>query len=323
MLSWSMLNLLMIAGGLLLLVYGANRLVDGASSLARNFRVSDMVIGLTIVALGTSTPELFVNLMAAVGQNTQIVLGNVLGSNISNIFLILGISALIYPLSVRSNTTWVEIPLCFLASLVILAMGSDVWLDHTSRSIITRSEGIVLLAFFAIFIGYSLHLLRTEALPEGTITRKLSPGRSVLFIVLGLALLIAGGRFIVNGAVDLAESLGMPERIIALTIVSLGTSLPELATSVVAVRKKNVDMAIGNVVGSNIFNIFFVLGISSLIYPVEIPEGGMLDFATNILAGLLLFVFIFVGKGRKLVGWEGMLFILVYALYMVLLFTRL
>jgi cation:H+ antiporter len=317
-----MLNLLMIAGGLLLLVYGANRLVDGASALAGNFRVSNMVIGLTIVALGTSTPELFVNLMAALEQNTQIVFGNVMGSNISNIFLILGISALIYPLSVRSNTTWVEIPLGFLASLVILAMGSDVWLDHTSRSVITRSEGIVLLGFFAIFIGYSLHLLRAESLPEEILTRKLSTGRSVFFIVLGLVLLIVGGRFIVNGAVELAETLGVPERIIALTIVSLGTSLPELATSVAAVRKRNVDMAIGNVVGSNIFNIFFVLGVSSVVYPVEIPEGGMLDFATNILAGLLLFVFIFVGKGRQLVGWEGMLFLLVYALYMILLFTR-
>lgn len=322
MLFWSMLNLLMIAGGLLLLVYGANRLVDGASALAGNFRVSNMVIGLTIVALGTSTPELFVNLMAALEQNTQIVFGNVMGSNISNIFLILGISALIYPLSVRSNTTWVEIPLGFLASLVILAMGSDVWLDHTSRSVITRSEGIVLLGFFAIFIGYSLHLLRAESLPEEILTRKLSTGRSVFFIVLGLVLLIVGGRFIVNGAVELAETLGVPERIIALTIVSLGTSLPELATSVAAVRKRNVDMAIGNVVGSNIFNIFFVLGVSSVVYPVEIPEGGMLDFATNILAGLLLFVFIFVGKGRQLVGWEGMLFLLVYALYMILLFTR-
>ena len=313
----------MIIGGLVLLVYGANRLVDAASALARYFRVSDMVIGLTIVALGTSTPELFVNLTAALGENSQIVLGNVLGSNISNILLILGISALISPLTVKSNTTWVEIPLCFLASLVILVMGNDVLLDHTSRNMVTRSEGVVLLAFFSIFIGYTLHLLSNESLPEGNKTRELSTGRSILFILLGLVLLIAGGRFIVTGAIDLAESLMVPERIIALTIVSLGTSLPELATSVVAVRKKNVDMAIGNVVGSNIFNIFFVLGISAIIYPVEIPERGMLDFAINILAGLLLFVLIFIGKGRKLIGWEGIFFLLIYGSYMGFLLTRL
>lgn len=299
----------------MLLVYGANRLVDGASALARRFRVSSMVIGLTIVALGTSTPELVVNVIAATGQNTGIVLGNILGSNLLNILMILGISAMIYPLLVRSNTTWVEIPLCLLAALVVFVMGSDVFLNGGSANVLSRSDGLVLLAFFAIFMGYTLHMLRTETYTEEPEMKDHSKVKAALLIVLGLALSIAGGKLIVTGAVDMARMMGLSERVIALTIVALGTSLPELATSVIAVRKKHADLAIGNVVGSNIFNTFLVLGISAVIHPVTIPAGGVLDFWVNIGASLLLFLFVFTGKGRRISRLEGLLFVLIYIVY--------
>lgn len=304
-----------------MLVYGTNWFVDGASALAKRFRVSNIVIGLTIVALGTSTPELVVNVVAAVDNNTEIVLGNILGSNLINILIILGISSIIYPLNVQSNTTWVEIPLCFLASLVVLVMGNDVFLDQFSLNLLSRSEGVILIAFFTIFIGYSLHMLSTETLGDSLTTKDFSRGKIVLFIIFGLILSIAGGRLIVTGATGLARIMGIPERIIALTIVSLGTSLPELATSIIAVRKGNVDMAIGNVVGSNIFNIFFVLGISSIIRPVPVPESGIVDFFANILASLILFVFVFMGSGRKIGRLEGLFFVILYGVYLTTILT--
>jgi cation:H+ antiporter len=314
-----MIPLLMIAGGFFLLVYGANRLVDGASALAKRYQVSGIIIGLTIVALGTSTPELVINLIAATGHNTEIVLGNVVGSNIMNVLVILGIASLIHPLTVQTNTTWVEIPLSLLAALVVLVMGSDVYLNQTSQNIIDSSEGLVLLSFFIIFVGYTLHLLKSEEQEQESQAPDWSIRRSILFILLGLVLSVAGGRLIVTGAVDIARALGVTERIIALTIIAMGTSLPELATSIVAVRKKQVDLAIGNIVGSNIFNLFFILGLSALISPISVATGGFLDFGMLILSGMLLFVFIFTGKGRKLSAWEGIIFLILYAIYLAVL----
>ena len=309
----------MIAGGFVLLVYGANRLVEGASALAKRFHVSGIIIGLTIVALGTSTPELVINLIAASGHNTEIVLGNVVGSNIMNVLVILGIASLIYPLTVHTNTTWVEIPLSLLAALMVLVMGSDVFLNQAPRNIIDPSEGLVLLGFFVIFVGYTLHLLKSEKQEQESQAPDWSIRRSILFILLGLALSVAGGRLIVSGAVDIARALGVTERIIGLTIIAMGTSLPELATSIVAVRKKQVDLAIGNIVGSNIFNLFFILGLSAVISPIPVSSGGFLDFGILILSGMLLFVFVFTGKGRKLSAWEGILFLMLYAIYLAVL----
>ena len=311
-----MISFLMIAGGFVLLVYGANRLVDGASSLARHYHVPNIVIGLTIIAFGTSAPELVVNVVAASGGETDLVIGNVLGSNIMNVAIILGIASLIAPLTVMSNTTWVEVPLSFLAALLLVVMGNDIILDITSVNVISRSDGIVLLAFFLIFMVYSLHMMKSDVQENHQEEQKYTLKRALLFIFLGLILAVVGGRLIVTGATSIARILGVSDRIIALTIVALGTSLPELATSVVAVRKGKVDLAIGNIVGSNIFNIFFILGISAVIFPVEIPPGGMADMGVNILASLLLFVFIFTGKGRRLVAWEGMLFLGLYAGYL-------
>ncbi len=318
-----MLNILLLAAGFVVLIYGANKLVDAASDLALRLKVPPIVIGLTIVAFGTSAPELSVNLIAAARHSTDIALGNIIGSNILNILLILGISSAIAPLAVKSNTTWIEIPLASLSALVVLAMVSDIWLDQAGQGLISRSDGIILLFFFIIFLVYNFQLARKgigeEEAPE---TKLYSLPMAVFYILFGLALLVLGGRLIVDNAVALARLAGLSERLIGLTVVSIGTSLPELATSIVAARKKSTDLAIGNVVGSNIFNVFLVLGLSSIVYPIPISGGNIFDILVNILASALLFIFLFTGKGRRLERWEGILFVLLYLAYLIWLILQ-
>lgn len=315
-----LISLLLLSLGFAALIFGADKLVDAASSLASRMGISNMVIGLTVVAFGTSAPELVVNVFASVSGETEMVLGNVLGSNIFNVLGILGISALIFPLTVKSNTTWIEIPLSLLAAICVYVVAADIFMDGAGENLISRSDGVILLLFFIIFLAYNLSVSKNEVGEEIVNVGKYSTGKAVLFLLLGLAGLVLGGRLIVTSAVEIAENLGLSQRVIGLTIVSIGTSLPELATSIVAVRKKNVDIAIGNVVGSNIFNIFFILGISTVISPLEINENSLVDIFLNILVGILLFTFIFTGKGRKLERWEGGIFVgayIVYLLYLV------
>lgn len=309
------INLLLLLAGFAALIFGATKLVEAASSIAVKLGIPNIVIGLTIVAFGTSAPELVVNLMAAVSGSTEVVLGNVLGSNIFNILGILGISSIIYPLTVKSSTTWLEIPLSLLAAICILVLSADIWLDEAALNIVSRSEGIVLLLFFVIFLVYNLVVAKSGETEEEIETKDYSTGKAVLFIVLGLAGLVIGGKFIVDSAVAIAQEIGLSERVIGLTVISIGTSLPELATSVVAVRKKNVDIALGNVVGSNIFNIFFILGVSTTVTPVVLQEGSFLDIMMNIGASLLLFMFVFTGRGRKVERWEGVTFLILYITY--------
>lgn len=310
-----LLNILLLFVGFAALIFGANSLVDAASSIAVKLGIPSIVIGLTIVAFGTSAPELVVNLIAAISGSTEMVLGNVLGSNIFNILGILGISAIIFPLTVKTSTTWIEIPLSLLAAICVLVIGADMFLDDASGNLVSRSEGIILLLFFAIFLVYNLMVSKSGSEEEKMETKNYTTGKAVVFIILGLAGLIIGGRLIVDSAVAIAQVIGLSERVIGLTVVSIGTSLPELATSVIAVRKKNVDIAIGNVVGSNIFNIFLILGVSTTVTPVILNEGAFLDIFVNILAGLLLFIFIFTGKGRRLERWEGIVFLASYIIY--------
>ena len=310
-----MLYLLLLIAGFLPLIYGANILVDSASSLAKKFNIPNIVIGLTIVAFGTSAPELIVNLFSAISGNTSLALGNVIGSNIFNIAGILGISAMIFPLTVKSSTTWIEIPLALLSALLVFIVANDVLIDGSASSVISRIDGIVLLLFFVIFLVYTYQMIRSGDFSDEIPVKDIAPGKAVLLIIAGLALLVAGGRMIVYGAVELATSWGMSERLIGLTIVSIGTSLPELATSVVAARKKNTDIAVGNIVGSNIFNVFLILGATAVINPVPFQEGAMTDILVNILVSLMLFMFIFTGKGRRLERWEGVIFIGLYLGY--------
>lgn len=307
--------------GFVVLVYGADKLVDAASALAANFGIPNIVIGLTIVAFGTSAPEMVVNIFAAVSGSSEMVMGNVLGSNIFNVLGILGISALIYPLTVKSNTTWIEIPLSLLAAVLIWVLANDMLLDFQVGNLISRSDGLVLILFFTIFLVYNILVSKNSKKTDETVEIPLgyTTSKSIFWILVGLAGLIIGGKLIVDNAVELAQLYGMSERIIGLTIVSIGTSLPELATSVAAVRKRKVDIAIGNVVGSNIFNTFWILGLSSIIMPVEVNSASNLDILTNIIASFLLFIFIFTGKGRALERWEGGVLFALYIGYLMLL----
>lgn len=302
--------------GFVALIFGASKLVDAASGLAAKFGIPNIVIGLTIVAFGTSAPEMVVNIIAAVNENTQMVLGNVLGSNIFNILGILGISAIIFPLAVKTNTTWYEIPLNLLAAIVVLVVSADVFLIGDDQNIISRSDAILLLLFFTVFLVYTIAVSKSEKSAEKTEVKHYKTATAVFFIIIGLAGLIVGGQLIVSSATSIAQQIGLSERVIGLTIVSIGTSLPELATSIVAVKKKNVDIAIGNVVGSNIFNVFFVLGVSAFINPVNIAQNAFIDIVLNIVVGFILFLFVFTGKYRQLERWEGIVFLILYIVYL-------
>ena len=272
-----MWHLIILLAGFVPLIYGADLLVDYASALAKKLNIPNIVIGLTIVAFGTSAPELVVNVFASLEHNSAIALGNILGSNIFNIGGILAVSAIITPLAVRNSTTWIEIPLALLAGIVVFALANDKLIDGSEISSLSRIDGIVLLIFFVIFLVYNFTLIKKGGFTDEVSVKDVAPWKATLLVIAGLVLLVAGGRVIVYGAIEVASRLGISERVIGLTIVSIGTSLPELATSVVAARKKNFDIAIGNVVGSNIFNIFFILGVSATIYPVSVQKGSNID----------------------------------------------
>jgi len=309
----------LLLAGFALLIKGADLLVKGASSIGRKMGVSDLVIGLTVVAFGTSSPELFVNLMASARGNTGIAIGNIVGSNIANIFLILGVSSMIFPLSVGKGTVWREIPLSLLAACVLAILANDQWIDGDAHSALTRIDGLVFLSFFLIFMYYSASIAREiNGMGEEIPPTDLRAGRAALFVVIGLGGLALGGDWIVRGAVHAATSLGMSETLIGLTIVAVGTSLPELATSAVAAYRKNVEIAVGNVVGSNIFNIFFVLGVSSVVRPLPFQPAGNLGIGFVVLGSLLLFFGMFTGGKRTLDRWEGGILVAGYAAYIVL-----
>jgi cation:H+ antiporter len=312
-----MLPYILFVVGFVFLIKGADFLVDGASSIARRFNVSDLVIGLTVVAFGTSSPELFVNIISSIKGNTDIAIGNVLGSNIANVFLILGVSSIIYPLTVGTGTVWKEIPLSLLAALLLGILANDQLIDKASFSSITRIDGLVFLSFFIIFIYYSMSIAKKiEGLEDHVPTKQYRMAKSLLLVMLGLIGLTLGGQWIVNGAVRLALKFGMSQSLVGLTIVAVGTSLPELATSAVAARKRNVEIAVGNVVGSNIFNVFFVLGISAVVKPLPFHARSNIDVGVVILASLVLFAYMFTGKKRSLDRWEGIIFVLMYAGYL-------
>jgi len=312
--------ILLVLIGFVLVIKGADLLVDGACALARKLSVSDLMIGLTVVAFGTSLPELAVNVFASIKGSTDIAIGNILGSNIANILLILGISGTIYPLIVTKGTVWKEIPLSLLAAFLLGILANDRLIDNDGSSALTRTDGLVLLSFFVIFIYYTLGIAKRIEGSEALYPVKERSIRKTSFMIFaGLLALIMGGKFVVDGAVDLATALGISQSTIGLTIVAVGTSLPELATSAMAAYKKNPEIAVGNIVGSNIFNIFFILGISSLIRPLHFGAKSNLDIGVLILASSLLFVSMFTGKHHKLDRWEAGLFLVIYSAYMLFL----
>ena len=306
--------------GFIFLVKGANFLIDGASSVAQKLKVSDLVIGLTVVAFGTSTPELFVNIIASIKGTTDIAIGNILGSNITSILLILGISSIIYPLAVIKGTVWRGIPLSLLAALLLGILANDQLIDKDGPSALSRIDGLVFISFFIIFMYYSFSIAkRIEGMDAHIPRKQYGLIKSLLLIILGLIGLAIGGKWIVDGAVSLALKLGVSQSLIGLTIVAVGTSLPELAPSVVAALKKNPEIAVGNIVGSNIFNIFFVLGISSIIRPIPFQVKDNIDISVVILSSLLLFISMFTGKKRLIDRWEGIAFVILYVGYILFL----
>jgi cation:H+ antiporter len=318
-----MLDIILLLVGFAVLIKGADLLVEGASSLARSLKISDLVVGLTIVSFGTSTPELFVNLFASLRGQNEIAVGNILGSNIANILLILGVSAIIYPLTVPVGTVWKEIPFSLLAAVMLLIQANDIFFDGAPHSVLSRSDGLVLLSFFIIFMYYVFTIARrTNHEPQPIPAKQLRRSLAILMILIGLVGLVIGGKWIVDGAVFLATLLHMSPSFIGFTIVALGTSLPELATSVVAALKKNPEIAVGNVVGSNIFNIFFILGTSALINPIEFAANNFIDIGLAILASFFLFCCMFTGTRHLLDRWKGIFFVSLYGLYLVFLVIR-
>ncbi|WP_369011572.1 calcium/sodium antiporter [Bacteroides thetaiotaomicron] len=324
------MNILFLIGGLILILLGANGLTDGAASVAKRFRIPSIVIGLTIVAFGTSAPELTVSVSSALKGSADIAIGNVVGSNIFNTLMIVGCTALFAPIVITRNTLRKEIPLCILSSLVLLICANDIFLDHATENILNRVDGLLLLCFFAIFMGYTFAIASPQSSPtpepaghEHTVPEEeiklLSWWKSILYIIGGLAALIYGGQLFVNGATGIARSMGVSESIIGLTLVAGGTSLPELATSIVAALKKNPEMAIGNVIGSNLFNIFFVLGCSASITPLHLSGITNFDLFTLVGSSILLWLFGLFFAKRTITRIEGSIMILCYVAYTVVL----
>lgn len=288
-----------------MLVKGADWFVDGSAGIATKFKIPQLVIGLTIVAMGTSAPEAAVSIAAALKGNADITIGNIVGSNILNVLIILGVSALITSLAVAKSTIKVEMPFMILVTLVLLGMGYD--------GTVTLVEGIILLALFLVYLGYLFLMAKKDRDKNDEKVEEIPIWRSLILTVVGLGLIICGSNVTVDAATKIAQVLGLSERFIGLTIVALGTSLPELFTSVVAAIKGNADIAIGNIVGSNIFNMLLVVGISATIIPVPFASGFVFDIIIAAAASLLLLLCCI--KDRKLKRWGGILMLLSYAAY--------
>ena len=310
------LNILLLIGGLVLILLGANGLTDGASSVAKRWGVSDLVIGLTIVSFGTSAPELVISSVSAINGSAELAIGNVVGSNIFNILMIIGCVALVMPIKVEKSIMSNEIPLVILSALAMLFCANDIILNGSTTNLISRADGLILLLFFAIFMRYTFSIATKGDSNDSTEKVKTMSGlKATLYILGGLAGLIFGGQFFVDGASGIAKSMGVSESVIGLTIVAMGTSLPELATSVTAAFKKNPGIAIGNVIGSSIFNSFFILGCASTIAPL--PMGGInnIDMLTMVGASVLFFIVGWLFKKRTITRIEGALMVACYIAY--------
>lgn len=314
------LNIILLIVGFILLIKGADLFVDGASSTAQNFKVSKMLIGLTIIAFGTSAPEFAVSMQALTKGSTDMVLGNVIGSNILNILLILGIAAVIHPINIKDNTVKKELPLCLLISTLVVVLFLDIKLANGIVNEITRSDAIVILLFFTVFIYYLISLVRQKRESNEEEKPKFKLGKSLLLVVIGLVGIILGSDFVVNNASEIATKLGLSERIISLTIIAFGTSLPELVTTIVSSKKGEQDLLLGNIIGSNIFNICVVLGIPVAIFGTVTPGGfNTIDLILLIFSSFLLFIF--AETKRTITKIEGYLMLLVFIIYYVLVFV--
>lgn len=317
------IDIILLIVGLVLILGGANYLTDGAAAVARRFGMSDLMVGLTIVAFGTSAPELTISIMSAIDGNTGIAIGNVVGSNIFNTLIIIGAVAVARPIKITGGIMSKEIPLVVLSAAALLAMGSSKWLDGTTP-VISRVDGILLLLFFAIFMRYVFSQSKQKMPETSENSNETKPvqtalWKSVIFIIGGLAALIYGGDLFVDKASSIASSLGVSDAIIGLTIVAMGTSLPELATSLTAAIKGNSGIAIGNVIGSNIFNIFLVLGCSATIRPLPFGAISEIDLLVLFASCVLFWIFGWFFGNRTINRAEGGLLVAGYIAYMIYL----
>jgi cation:H+ antiporter len=322
------MDILLVILGLVFAVYGAQLLVDGGSAVARRFNIPTLVIGSTVVAFGTSMPEFTVNMHSAISGKTDLALGNILGSNLFNICMIFGIVCLITPLAVKKDAASKDFPMCLIAAIMVGVAGNQLYLDKINFHELMLSDGIAFLCFFAIFMFYIYkeaasgashqHAAGSGAATEDASAKKtISPFRSIVFIVLGLAGLVFGGEFIVDGATGLAKNFGLSERVIGLLIVGPGTSFPELIASIVAARKGSADMVVGNVLGSNIFNIFFTLGTTAIIHPVPLDLALNIAVLFNIAITFLLVMFAWFSRQKQLGRAIGVFLLLSYVGYII------
>ncbi|MFH1456120.1 MAG: calcium/sodium antiporter [archaeon] len=322
-----MLEYILFIFGFFFLLAGARYLIEGSSSFAKRMGLPPLIVGLTILAFGTSMPELVVTLVSAFRGSTELALGNIVGSNIANILLVLGIGALIYPITVKSSTIWKEIPFGFLAAIVLFVVANDRLIDNggITYSALTRIDGIVMLLFFVIFLVYIYELARKhhkKAFKEEVGMKYNNWSIIALMMVSGMLGLYFGGKWIVDGALAITSALGWSEFLVASTIIAVGTSLPELVTTIIAALNKEVDLAVGNLVGSNLFNIFYVLALSAVISPIKLPPLINIDIIFLIFVSLLLFVYLFIGEKRKLHKWQGLAFLILYVMYVVSVIIR-
>jgi cation:H+ antiporter len=309
--------------GFYFLIKGADFLVEGASSLARRLKVSDLAVGLTIVSFGTSMPEMVVNLFASFSGQSEIALGNVFGSNIANVLLILGITAIICPLPLKRSTIFSEIPFTLIAALLVGFLANAALFEKNNELVVSRLDGVILLFFFGLYMAYIFSISKKD---EGRSKEKqrsvLSVGQSILYILGGVVLLFLGGKWIVDGAVKIAGIFGLSQSFVGLTVVAVGTSLPELVTSVVAAFKKNIDIAVGNVIGSNIFNLLWILGVSAAIRPLPFDVIGNVDVMVMVFSSTMIILVIGLGRKNNLNRLAGVIFVVSYLVYIFYLIKR-
>ena len=314
------LNIILLIIGFVLLIKGADFFVDGASSTAQNFKVSKMLIGLTIIAFGTSAPEFAVSISSLAKGSTDMLLGNVIGSNIINVLLILGVAAVIHPIKIKDNTIEKELPLCLLISMLLVVLFLDIKLANGIVNEITRSDAIVILLFFTVFLYYLFSLTKKKKENKEEEQPPFKIGKSLLLVGIGLVGIIIGSNMVVNNATGIATKIGLSERLIALTIIAFGTSLPELVTTIVSSKKGEQDLLLGNIIGSNIFNACVVLGIPVALFGTITPSSfNYIDLI--VLIGSSMLLFIFAETKRTITRLEGILMLLVFAAYYIIVFV--
>jgi len=314
---------LLVIVGFGVTIKGADFLVDGASALAKKFGISEIVIGLTIVALGTSAPEMVVNVFSSINGKDELILGNIIGSNLFNTLVILGIAAFLYPITVKRATALFEIPYSFLATVVVVVLANDYVIRGVKSNTLTMIDGFILFGFFLVFILYIVRMTLKDMSDDDEGIHDMSFKKSFLLIIGGMTGLTLGGKLVVDNAIQVAQFFHVSEAMIGLTILAAGTSLPELVTAVVAAKKKKSDIVIGNVIGSNIFNVFLVLSTSAVIAPITFKESLNIDLLVLGLGGLFIFIFMFLGKKDRVIDKkEGSFLILLYLIYFVYMMMR-